>query len=71
MPQQIRRIQWWFNMAAQGDNTIVTHEVEVDWGNITHEMLVGLVENYEQVRVGVVRDGMDKTVGNLKRLIEG
>jgi|TARA_B110001454_G_C12506030_1_gene344765 hypothetical protein len=58
-------------MAAQGDNTIVTHEVEVDWGNITHEMLVGLVENYEQVRVGVVRDGMDKTVGNLKRLIEG
>lgn len=71
LPEQVRRIQWWFNMAEQGGSTIVSHEVEVDWGNLTHEMLVGLRDNYEQVRAGVVRSGMDKTVANLKAVIEG
>ena len=49
-------------MEAQGSGTKVSHEVEVDWGDITHEMLVGLRDNYEQIRAGVVRSGMDKTV---------
>ena len=64
-------MQWWFNMEPQGNGTKVTHEVEVDWGNIPHEMLVGLRDNYEQVRAGVVRSGMDITVANLKRMAEG
>ncbi len=71
LPEQFRRIQWWFNMSADGDSTKVTHEVEVDWGNLTHEMLIGLRDKYEQVRAGVVRTGMDKTVENLKAMAEG
>ncbi len=70
LPEQVRRIQWWFNMSASGDSTVVSHEVEVDWGHLTHEMLVGLRDNYEQVRAGVVRSGMDKTVANLKSAME-
>jgi hypothetical protein len=70
-PEQVRRIQWWFNLSAQGDNTILSHEVEVDWGNLTNEMMIGLRDNYEQIRAGVVRSGMDKTVANLKSMIEG
>ena len=53
--EQVRRIQWWFNMSPEGDCTNVSHEVEVDWGELTHEMLVDLRDNYEQVRAGVVR----------------
>ena len=71
LPEQVRRIQWWFRMTPEGSGTKVTHEVEVDWGNITHEMVVGLRDNYEQVRAGVVRSGMDKTVANLKKTAEG
>ena len=71
LPEQVRRIQWWFNMSADGDSTKVTHEVEVDWGNLTHEMLIGLRDKYEQVRAGVVPTGMDKTVENLKAMAEG
>ena len=59
LPEQVRKIQWWFNMSPEGDGTKVSHEVEVDWGELTHEMLVGLRDNYEQVRSGVVRTGMD------------
>tara|TARA_B100000809_G_scaffold266637_1_gene330417 strand:- start:1265 stop:1501 length:237 start_codon:yes stop_codon:yes gene_type:complete len=53
--EQVRRIQWWLNMSPEGDGTNVSHEVEVDWGELTHEMLVDLRDNYEQVRAGVVR----------------
>ena len=59
LPEQVRKIQWWFNMSPEGDGTKVSHEVEVDWGELTHEMLVGLHDNYEQVCAGVVRTGMD------------
>ena len=69
-PEQVRRMQWWFRMSPQGGGTKVTHEVEVDWGDITHELLVGIRDNYEQVRAGVVRSGMDKTVANLKGIAE-
>ncbi len=70
LPEQVRRIQWWFHMSPQGGGTKVVHEVEVDWGNIQNEMLVGLRDNYEQVRAGVVRSGMSKTLENLKRMAE-
>ncbi|PKB72054.1 MAG: hypothetical protein BZY87_02260 [SAR202 cluster bacterium Io17-Chloro-G6] len=70
LPEQVRRIQWWFNLAPQGNGTKVTHEVEVDWGDLQDEMLIGLRDNYEQVRAGVVRTGMDKTVANLKNIAE-
>ena len=47
------------------------HEVEVDWGDIQQDMLKGLRDNYEQVRAGVVRDGMAKTLDNMKRMAGG
>ena len=61
----------WFNTAPNGAGTKVTHEVEVDWGDLTHEMLIGLRDNYEPVRAGVVLTGMDQTVVNLKEMCEG
>ena len=70
LPEQVRRIQWWFRMSPQGSGTKVVHEVELDWGEIKNEMLVGLKDNYEQVRAGVVRSGMDKTLQNLKVMAE-
>jgi uncharacterized protein YndB with AHSA1/START domain len=70
LPEQIRRLQWWFCMTPQGNGTRVVHEVEVDFGNVQHEMLLGLKNNYEQVRARVVRAGMAKTLENLKRMAE-
>jgi hypothetical protein len=55
LPDQVRRIQWWFRMSPDGDATKVIHEVEVDWGNLTNEMVIGLRDNYEEIRAGVVR----------------
>ena len=69
--EQVRRIQWWFRMSPQGGGTKVVHEVEVDWGDIQEEMLKGLRDNYEQIRAGVVKDGMVKTLDNLKRMVGG
>ena len=69
--EQVRRIQWWFRMSPQGGGTKVVHEVEVDWGDLQTEMLKGLRDNYEQVRAGVVRTGMAKTLENLKRMAGG
>ena len=70
LPEQVRRIQWWFRLNPQGGGTKVVHEVEVDLGDLTTEMVIGLRDNYEQVRAGVVRSGMDKTVTNLKSMAE-
>ncbi|PKB79683.1 MAG: hypothetical protein BZY88_12040 [SAR202 cluster bacterium Io17-Chloro-G9] len=71
LPEQVRRIQWWFRMSPQGGGTRVVHEVEVDWGDIQDEMLKGLRDNYEQIRAGVVREGMGKSLANLKRMAGG
>ena len=71
LPEQTRRVQWWFRMSPQGGGTKVVHEVEVDFGDLQNEMLKGLRDNYEQVRAGVVRDGMAKTLQNLKRTAGG
>ena len=68
--EQVRRLQWWFYMSPQSDGAKVVHEVEVEWGDIQGEMLKSLRDNYEQVRAGVVRDGMHKTLENLKSMAE-
>ena len=70
-PEQVRRIQWWFNMSPQGGGTKVVHEVEVDFGDLQDPMLKGLKDNYEQVRAGIVRSGMDNTLENLKKMAGG
>ncbi len=70
LPETVRRIQWWFHLSPQGSGTKVVHEVEVDFGELQNEMLKGLKDNYEQVRAGVVRTGMAKTLENLKRMAE-
>ena len=70
LPEQFRRVQWWFHMSPQGNGTKVVHEVEVDLGDLKDEMLKGLKDNYEQVRAGVVRTGMVKTLENLKKKAE-
>ena len=69
--EQIRRMQWWFRMSPQGGGTKVVHECEVDFGDLQNDMLKGLRDNYEQVRGGIVRNGMNKTLENLKRMAKG
>jgi len=71
LPEWVGRMQWYFDLAPDGSGTKVTHRVEVDWGPITHEMLIGLRDNYEEIRAPYVRDGMDKTLVNLKKKAEG
>jgi len=58
-------------MSPEGDGVKVVHEVELDSGDIQDEMLKGLRDNYEAVRAGVVRSGMDNTLKNLKKMAEG
>ena len=71
LPETVRRIQWWFRMSPEGQGTKVIHEVEIDWGDLKTEMLQGLRDNYEQARAGYVRDGMNQTIQNLKRMAGG
>ncbi len=71
MPEWPGRLDWTFSLAADGSGTKVTHNVEIDWGNITNEMLIGLRDNYEAIRATYVREGMDKTLQNLKKMTEG
>ena len=70
-PETVRRVQWWFRMSPQGSGTKVIHEVEVDFGDLKDPMMKGLKDNYEQIRAGVVRTGMDKTLENLKKMAGG
>jgi uncharacterized protein YndB with AHSA1/START domain len=71
LPEWVGRMQWSFDLAPDDSGTKVTHRVEIDWGPITHEMLIGLRDNYEEIRAPYVRDGMDKTLVNLKKMAEG
>ena len=71
LPDTVRRMQWWFHMSPQGSGTKVVHECEVEFGDLKNVMLIGLRDNYEQVRAGVVRTGMAKTLQNLKGMAEG
>jgi hypothetical protein len=70
LPDRLRRVQWWFRFAAEGDATWVVHEMEVDFGELHDEMLKGLRDHFEQVRAPVVRAGMDRTLENLRRMAE-
>lgn len=71
LPEWPGRMDWSFSLAPDGSGTKVTHNVEIDWGNITNEMLIGPRDNYETIRAPYVRDGMDKTLQNLKKMTEG
>ena len=62
----VRRIQWFFNFAAQEGGTKVVHDVEVDFGPQTDPQMIGLVENYDQIRAPYVLSGMEKTLQNLQ-----
>ena len=70
-PESIRRMQWWFHMTPEGQGTKVVHEMELEWGDIQTDMLKGFRDNYEQIRAGTVREGMQKTIQNLKRMAGG
>ncbi len=70
LPEALRRVQWWFHLTPVGGRTRVVHEVEIDFGDLQDETLKGLRDNFEQVRAGVVRAGMSKTLENLKRMAE-
>ena len=70
LPDRFRRVQWWFHLNPEGDATRVTHEVELDIGELHDPLLISLREDFENVRGSVIRAGMDKTLQNLKRMAE-
>ncbi len=70
LPDRFRRVQWWFHLVPEGSATKVTHEVELDIGELHDPLLISLRENFEHVRGSVIRAGMEKTLKNLKRMAE-
>ena len=46
------------------------YEAKVGWGNLKDPQLQGPRDNYEQIQAGIVREGMEKTLRNLKRMAE-
>ena len=64
-PLPIRRIQWWFNLSAEGSGTKVVHECEVDLGEEARAMFGG-TQGYNDTRGADVIAGMEKTLENLK-----
>jgi hypothetical protein len=70
LADRFRRVQWWFHLDPVGSATRVTHEVELDIGELHDPVLIGLRANFEQVRGSVIRAGMEKTLDNLKRMAE-
>ena len=57
-------------MYPEVKGTKVSHEVEVDLGDLQPDRLKGLRDNHAQIRARIVREGMAKTVQNLKRMVE-
>lgn len=70
LPDRFRRVQWWFHLNPEGSATKVTHEVELDIGELHDPLLISLRDDFEQVRGSVIRAGMEKTLQNLKRMAE-
>lgn len=70
LADQFRRVQWWFHLSPTGSTTRVTHEVELDLGELHDPVLIGLRDHFEQARGSVIRAGMEKTLHNLKRMAE-
>jgi len=64
-------MEWSFNLSPDGSGTKVSHQVDITWGDVTDENLKGLRNNYEEIRDPYVREGMDKTLVNLKIMAEG
>ena len=56
--------------AGDGNATRVTHEVELDIGELHDPLLISLREVFDEVRGSVIRAGMEKTLQNLKRMAE-
>ena len=67
-PFPIRRIQWWFHLAPEGQGTRLTPEVEVDLGE-TREMMGG-TEVYRSGRGADVTRGLEQTLQNVKAAAE-
>ena len=67
-PLPIRRIQWWFNLSAEGSGTKVVHECEVDLGEEARSMFGG-TEAYNDTRGADVIAGMEKTLQNLQGMV--
>jgi len=70
LPDRFRRVQWWFQLDPEGSATRVTHEVELDIGELHDPLLISLRADFEQVRGSVIRAGMEKTLQNLKTMAE-
>ena len=70
LPDRFRRVQWWFHLNPEGSATRVTHEVELDIGDLHDPLLISLREDFEHVRGSVIRAGMEKTLQNLERMAE-
>ena len=68
LPEALRRVQWWFHLTPVGGRTHVVHEVEIDFGDLQDATLRGLRDNFEEVRAGVIRAGMSRTLENLERM---
>ncbi len=71
LPGWVGRMEWSFNLSPDGSGTKVSHQVDITWGDVTDENLKGLRDNYEAIRAPYVREGMDKTLQNLKKMTEG
>ena len=71
LPEQFRRLQWWFTLRPAGPGTThVVHEVELDIGDPQTEMVQGVKAHFEDIRAPVVRAGMERTLENLRALAE-
>ena len=71
LPEQFRRLQWWFTLTPTGpDSTHVVHEVELDIGDPQTEAVQGIKGHFEEIRAPVVRAGMERTLENLRALAE-
>lgn len=70
LPDRFRRVQWWFHLDPVGDATNVTHEVELDLGELHDPLLISLRDDFEHARGSVIRAGMERTLHNLQRMSE-
>lgn len=70
LPDRFRRVQWWFHLVPENGATRVTHEMELDIGELHDPLLISLRADFDQMRGSVIRAGMEKTLKNLKRMAE-
>lgn len=62
-----RRIQWWFRLTPEDGSTRVVHEVEVDMSPLMNLLMK---PTYAFMRGGLLAQGMEKTLENLRQLAE-